>query len=314
MSTSIIPAGQMVFGMQLPVQSQSKLYAEDWEETAGVDELAALAVAADRAGLFYVAVCDHVAIPRAYAERMGTTWYDTMTTLGFLAGITERVRLLTHVSVPAYRHPLMTAKAIATLDELSKGRAILGVGAGHLAAEFEMLKVDFERRGALLDEAIDVIEAALLDEFPAVDGPTWPVRDLGQRPRPVQQPRPPIWVGGSARPSLRRAAEKGDGWLPQGTPRAEMPAQIAYLLEHRAKVRAGEPIDIGTISEFLYVGEPGWDVGDHCMAGPPDKLASALAEFKAMGVNHCQVRFRSRSVSELVDQIDAFAADVAPLV
>lgn len=312
--TSIIPDGQMVYGMQLPVQSQSKLYAEDWEESAGVDELAALARAADRAGLFYVAVCDHVAIPRGIADRMGTTWYDTMTTLGFLAGITESVRLMTHVTVPAYRHPLMTSKAIATLDELSKGRAILGVGAGHLTPEFDLLKVDFHRRGSLLDEAIDVIDAALREEFPEVDGPTWPARDFGQRPRPRQQPRPPIWIGGSARPSLRRAAEKGDGWLPQGTPRAEMPEQIAYLRDHRAAVRPDDAIDIGTISEFLYVGTPSWDVGEHCIAGPPERLAEGLREFKAMGVNHCQVRFRSRSVDELVDQITAFGAEVAPLV
>src|SRR5207245_514633 len=79
--------------------------------------------------------------------------------------------------------------------------------------------------------------AALTDEFPDHDGPTWTVHDLGLRPRPVQRPRPPIWVGGSTRAALRRAAERGDGWLPQGTSRAELPAQIAYLRAHRARVR-----------------------------------------------------------------------------
>lgn len=307
---AIVPEGELVYGLQLPIQSQSTLYAEPWEASAPTDELVAIARAADEAGFFYVAVCDHVAIPRAPAERMSTTWYDTFTTLGFLAGVTERVRLLSHVYVPAYRHPLVASKAVMTLDSLSEGRAIFGVGAGHLAGEFEALGVDFSQRGRLLDEAIDTVRAALTDEF--VDG--GPAGEVGQRPRPVQQPRPPIWVGGSAKPSLRRAAERGDGWLPQGTPRADMPASIDYLLEHRRRTVGDEPIDIGVVTEVLYVGEPGWDVGTRTIAGPPEKLADSLREFGAMGVDHLQVRFRSRDVGELVDQMHAFGAEVAPLL
>jgi probable F420-dependent oxidoreductase len=311
---SIVPPGELVYGMQLQVQSQSTMYAEPWEADAGVAELAAMARAADDAGFFYIAVCDHVAIPRPLAKAMGTTWYDTMTTLGFLAGITSRTRLLSHVAVLPYRHPLMTAKAFATLDTLSNGRAIVGVGAGHAADEFATLGIDFAARGALLDEAIDVVKAALLDEFPEAQGPTWPVRDVGVAPRPVQQPRPPVWVGGSAPPSLRRAAEKGDGWLPQGTPRSKMPEQIAFIRAHREKVLGPEPIDLGCITEFLYVGDPAWDVGEHTLRGSPDAIAERLREFGAMGVDHLQVRFRSRDVGEAVDQITAFGAEVAPLL
>lgn len=305
----------LAYGMQLPVQSQSKLYAEDWEEKAGVDELATIAKACDQAGFMYVAVCDHVAIPRAYAPRMGTIWYDTWTTLGFLAGVTSNVRLMSHVAVLPLKHPMQTAKAVATLDALSHGRALLGVGAGHLADEFAMLGVDFERRGPLLDEAIDVVKAALSDEFPAASGPAFPVQDMGLAPRPVQTPRPPVWVGGSARPSLRRAAERGDGWLPQGTPRAQMPEQIAFIREHRDKAgRGDEPIELGTIAEFMYVGQPSWDVGGHCLTGSAEQLAESLREFADMGCSHAQVRFRSRSCDELIDQIGAFGAEVGPLL
>src|SRR5882724_1965929 len=119
----IVPPGQVVYGMQLPIQSQSTLYAEPWEGAAGAAELAEVTKAADRLGFFYVGVCDHVAIPHSHAGAMSTIWYDTMTTLGFLAGITENVRLLSHVAIPAYRHPLVSAKAVATLDALSGGRA-----------------------------------------------------------------------------------------------------------------------------------------------------------------------------------------------
>ena len=161
-----IPADTLVYGMQLPIQSQSTIYAEPWEASAGAAELAAVARAADRNGFWYLAVCDHVAIPRPLDEKMGTSWWDTIATLGWLAGITEHVRLMSHVYVLPYRHPLMAAKAFLTLDELSGGRAVLGVGAGHVQAEFELLGVDFEHRGSALDDAIDVVRAAFTDEYP----------------------------------------------------------------------------------------------------------------------------------------------------
>jgi probable F420-dependent oxidoreductase len=222
--------------------------------------------------------------------------------------------LLSHVAVLPYRHPLMTAKAVATLDTLSDGRAILGVGAGHAADEFAALGLDFSARGAVLDEAIDAVKAALVDEFPEHVGDTWSFKEMGVAPRPVQQPRPPVWVGGSAPPSLRRAAEKGDGWLPQGTPRAQMPDQIATIRAIREKAGIPNPIEIGVVTEILYVGEPSWDVGERTVSGPAEQVAERLREFGAMGVSHLQVRFRSRDVSESADQITRFGAEVAPLL
>ena len=124
---AIIPEGRLVYGMQLPIQSQSTRYVQPWETDAGIDELVAVARACDRAGFFYVGVCDHVAIPRPHDESMSTTWWDTTTTLGYLAAVTEHTHLLSHVYVLPYRHPLVAAKAWATLDAASKGRAILGV-------------------------------------------------------------------------------------------------------------------------------------------------------------------------------------------
>jgi probable F420-dependent oxidoreductase len=311
---SVVPEGQIVYGMQLPIQAQSEMFVADWERTAGPDELAAIAQKADDTGFFYVGVCDHVAIPKERAPAMGTTWYDTVATLGMIAGLTNRVRLLSHVWVAAYRHPLLSAKSFATLDHLSKGRAIIGVGAGHVVDEFANLGVTFRRRGQLLDEAIDAIDIALREEFPTFTGPTWSFADVGVGPRPVQRPRPPIWVGGSTPAAIKRAAIRGDGWLPQGTPRRDMPAQIADLRRHREAAGIAEPIDIGTISETCYVGLPGWDVGGGVIAGPPERLAESLNEFAAMGVNQVQVRFKVRSCDELLDQMEAFGSGVAPLL
>jgi probable F420-dependent oxidoreductase len=313
-AVSICPPGKLAYGLQLPIVAQSTVFVQPWERDAGTAELVRVAEACDRAGFFYVAVCDHVAVPRAQAAAMSTVWYDAVATLGFLAGVTKKVRLLSYVYVPAYRHPLATAKAFLTLDALSGGRAILGVGAGHLQGEFETLGVPFEGRGRRLDEAIDAVTKAFLDEWPEHAGRVWSVRDMGLRPRPVQRPRPPIWVGGNTPAALRRAAARGDGWLPQGTFRDQLPGQIATIREHRKKVRGDEPIEIGANSPWLYVGRPAFDVGPNACTGSPETIAASLLELKAMGVSHCGVRFRTRSCDELVEQVQAFGAEVAPLL
>lgn len=302
------------YGMQLPVQSQSTLYAEPWEADAGPKDLAEIARAADRAGFAYVATCDHVAIPRRLAPAMGTVWYDPVATLAYLAGVTERVRLLSHVAVVGLRHPLLTAKQYATLDNLSGGRLILGVGAGHVREEFEALGVDFDRRGAVLDECVDALRAALgPDEFPSHHGKSYDFEGLGQRPRPAQD-RVPVWVGGSSPAAVRRAAVRGDGWLPQGDPRDRLPAQIARLRRLREEAGVTAPLAVGAITEPLYVGDPDWDVGRRTLTGRPEALAESLQAYGAMGVDQIQVRFRSRSRDELTDQMGEFGAEVGPLL
>ncbi|KOV56101.1 F420-dependent oxidoreductase [Streptomyces sp. AS58] len=296
----------------MPVQSQSTLYAEAWEADAGPEDLVAVARAADRAGFDYVACCDHVAVPRRLATAMSTVWYDPVATLAHLAAVTERVRLLSHVAVVGLRHPLVTAKQYATLDHLSGGRLVLGVGAGHVAEEFEALGVDFRRRGPVLDEVIDALRAALgPEEFPVHHGKLYDFEGLGQLPRPAQR-HVPVWVGGSSPAAVRRAALKGDGWLPQGDPRERMPGQIARLTRLRAEAGIDAPLTVGALTEPLYVGRPGRPVGRRTLTGSPDELAESLREYRAMGVHQIQVRFRSRDRGELVDQIAAFGAEVAP--
>jgi probable F420-dependent oxidoreductase len=293
------------FTMQLPVQAQSTLIAQPWEPAAGPAELAAVARACDANGFYSVSVCDHVAIPRERAPTMTTTWYDTVATLGWLAGLTEGVRLLSHVYVVAYRHPLQTAKAFATLDALSGGRAILGVGAGHVDGEFAALGVPFAQRGRITDDAVVAIRAALADE--------WGGGDVGQRPRPQQLGGPPIWVGGSSGAALRRAARLGDGWLPQGPPEGGMATAIATLRRLREEAgREGRFAIGGGVN--LYVGQPPFDVPRWTVTGDPDRIAEAVRDLVGLGVNHVAIRIASRSCEEHIDQIAAFGHDVAPLV
>jgi probable F420-dependent oxidoreductase len=299
--TSIIPDGDVVWGIQLPIQSQSTIFVQPWEHDAGPAELGEVAEAADAAGAFYVAVCDHVAIPKPHDETMSGVWYDTVATLSWLAARTSRTHLLSHVAVLPYRHPLVTAKAWTTLDLLSGGRAILGVGAGHVEAEFDLLGVDFAGRGRDLDDKIGRVRRAFTDEV--VDGAV-------VLPRPARPGGPPIWVGGSSPAAIRRAVRLGDGWLPQGPPAAGMKATIEQI---RAE-RDGRPIDIGGFCEPVHVGEPTWDVGPHTATGSPEQVAERLGRYARSGISHLQVRFPSRSAGELAEQLTLFGTEVWPRV
>jgi probable F420-dependent oxidoreductase len=311
-----VPEGRVVYGMQLPVQSQSTLYVAEWETVAGPAELAQVARAADEADFFYIGVCDHTAIPRRLADAMGTVWYDTTATLGWLAALTTRTHLLSHVLILAQRHPLRAAKELSTLDVLSGGRLIVGVGAGHVPEEYELFTGDFEARGRHTDEAVAALARCFTDEFPELPGPRFPARDMGLAPRPVRRPRPPIWIGGSSPAAIRRTAAYGDGWLPQGTRRRDLPGQIARLRELRAEYRPGAPIDIGTIVEPIYLssGGSGWEVPSWVLSGPAEQIAASLRELVAMGVNHLQVRFMARSADEFCEQTLRFGAEVGPLL
>jgi alkanesulfonate monooxygenase SsuD/methylene tetrahydromethanopterin reductase-like flavin-dependent oxidoreductase (luciferase family) len=298
-----IPEGTRVYGIQLPIQSKSRTFVADWELSAGPADLAQVARAADEHGFFYVAVCDHIAIPESLASTMGTYWQDCISTLSWLAALTERTHLLSHAYVLPYRHPLIAAKEFETLDYLSGGRAIVGIGAGHVEAEFAALGVDHARRGRLVEEKLPPLIEALEHEF--VDG-------VGAQPRPVQSPRPPVWVAGSSPAAIRRAATFGDGWLPQGPSNAEMVAQLQAQREEHG--RADRPMMIGDITPFLYVGNPGWDVGEGVLSGAPGDVAEQILADTADGVNQLQVRFKARSGDEICDQIEAFATEVAPIL
>jgi probable F420-dependent oxidoreductase len=305
--------------MQLPIQSQSTMYVSEWETKASVNDLARIAIAADEAGSFYIGVCDHTAIPDRLVDAMGAVWYDTVATLGWLAGITKSTRLLSHVFILSQRHPLRAAKELSTLDLLSGGRLIAGIGAGHVSEEFDQLSgpEGFDRRGPDTDEAIAALAKCFTAETPTHDGSRWSFSGMHVAPRPLQSPRPPLWVGGSSAPALRRTAAYGDGWLPQGTRRKDLAAQIIQLKELRAELRGGAPLDIGTIAEPIYLTErsdqgAGWDLPGYVVVGGPEQIIESMNELAAMGVNHLQISFRVRSPEEFIEQTQRFGELVAP--
>ena len=215
------------FGLSLPVVQQVPAKTTDWERRAGGAEILAIARAAERLRYRYVTCSDHVLVAASYAPSMGATWYEPAATLGFVAGATQTIELLTHVVVLPYRHPLVTAKTYATLDRLSGGRVILGVGSGHAKPEFRTLGAPYERRGRYTDEAIAAVRAAWQNEVASYDGELVKFRDVVVAPRPVRPGGPPVWVGGNSSAALARAARLGDGWIPWQLSPAEFAEAVA---------------------------------------------------------------------------------------
>src|SRR5438105_1402492 len=303
-TVSIVPDGVLGYGMQLPVQALSVRVSMPWEQEGTVDDMVRVARACDAAGFLYVAVCHHVAIPREPAEMMSTQWFDPVATLAYIAANTTRTRLMSNVFVAAYQHPLVAAKAFATLDRLSNGRTIVGIGAGHVEGEFDALGLPFKGRGETTDHALATIKDALTNE--------WTGDGVGQRPRPVQQPHPPIWIGGSGKPALRRVAHLGDGWIPQATPLDRLGHAIAWILRERDRVRPGAVPEVG-YHLIAYVGDASWDLPKGVLSGPAARIIDfANTRLGALGVSHLQVRLMARSCDELCDQIAAFGAEVGP--
>jgi probable F420-dependent oxidoreductase len=177
---------------------------------------AKVARAAEAAGFESVWTGEHVVLPDPQAPPSPAPpehpMLDPAVALAFLAGQTERLRLATGIIILPQRNPVVLAKELASVDVLSGGRLIAGVAAGYLKPEFDAIGVPFETRGARTDEFIDVLRALWTQEKPAFEGPSVQFRGVDAQPRPVQKPHPPIVVGGTSPPALRRAVTRGNGW------------------------------------------------------------------------------------------------------
>jgi probable F420-dependent oxidoreductase len=182
-----------------------------WEQDASIEELVQIAEAADRLGYHHLTCSEHIALPAAAQER--NRYWDPLATLSYLAARTQRIRLATNVLVLAYHHPLEIAKRYGTLDKVSNGRLILGVGVGRLKEEFDLLGAPFDDRGPRGDDALRALRASLSVPEPAYHGEFYSFGGMVVDPCAVQE-HVPIWVGGRTLRSLRRAATLADGWAP----------------------------------------------------------------------------------------------------
>lgn len=312
--TAETPAG-LAFGMQLPVQTLTRTLCDPWEDDATVADLVTIAQRIEAAGLDFVGVCDHIALPDADNTRhMTTTWYDTVTTLSYLAAHTSRIHLASTVYVVPYRHPLVAAKAWSTLDHLCGGRAILGAGIGHVEAEFGALGVDYHQRGKLMDEALAAIGGAFDASHVAHSGNTWSWDEVGMAPAPPGGELR-IWVAGGGEAAFRRVGQHGHGFLPFINAHDTYPHIVETVNRWAAESgRDDIHFDIGIMSPWSFIGDAPDDIGPHQLSGPPEAIAAELRKERDLGANTFHLKFRGRTLGEYLDQIDTFGAEVMPLV
>ena len=264
-----------------------------WEGTGSVEDVAFVALAAERCGVDWIACSEHIAIPESASGIRGGRYWDPFSTLGFLAGKTERIDLLTHMTVLPYHHPLELVKRLGTLDLISHGRVIAGVGVGSLEPEFELLGHAFEGRGDRADDAIRAVRASWGVRVPEYDGTHY--KFSGFIVEPSGLPRKlKVWVGGRTRRSLRRAVELGDAWMPFRYKLDELRTVMAdprtkELLESRD----------GDL-DMIFAPEPPVDP-----TGDPDGTSATFHAYSEVGATGLSLRFRHDSRTHYVEQMEA---------
>ena len=287
-------------------------------------------------GFGYLAVADHVVVPRsidsAYPYSDSGTMpgadtgecYEQLSMLGYLAGITQRARLVASVMVVPHRPAVLAAKTLATLDQLSQGRIIAGVGAGWMREEFEALGApDFDARGQVTDEYLEVFKTLWTEESPSFDGRYTRFSNLTFLPKPVQRPHPPIWVGGESLPALRRTVRYADVWYPIGAnPRYPLNT-LERLARRMEKLRAmaeeadRDPAEIAVVywSNWYQEGKRiVLENGErHLFTGHPDEVAGDIRALRDLGVRDLLFHFTRDSLQSSLDSMQFFVDEVVPL-
>ncbi|WP_153407722.1 TIGR03619 family F420-dependent LLM class oxidoreductase [Nocardia macrotermitis] len=281
-------------GISTPVVLDIPGRSAAWEGTAGIEEIARIAEAGDRLGFDHLTCSEHVALAEHSTSTMlkggrGTRYWDPLATLSYVAARTRRIRLCTSVIVLGYHHPLALAKRYGTLDRISGGRVVLGVGVGTAREEFELLGASFTDRGRRADESIAALRAAFGRRTPEFEGEYFSFGDLVVDPHGVQE-QLPIWVGGVSDAALRRATRLGDGWIPAAVSASGLRERLAECQPAAAHF----DVVVGTAQELDPI-------------AVPERAEEVIGELGAAGATIVQPRLRHGSLTEYLEQLDALS-------
>lgn len=295
----------MKFGIALP----------NFGKYAEKDIVIKITTTAEKLGFDSLFVSDHIVIPKSH-KGFGDMFYEPLTTLAFLAAKTTKILLGTSVIILPYRNPLALAKTISTLDVLSNGRVILGVGAGWLKDEFAALGVSHEERGVLTDEYLQIIKTLWTEENPEFNGKYFQFRDIAFLPKPVQKPHPPVWIGGNSDKALERAAAYGDGWHPVGFTPQEIKLKAGYLnelLEKNGRDRADFTI---SLRKSLQIITPKDKLEIHDSREPLrsniEGIVRGIESYKKAGVSHLIFHILSGTFEGVIETMEIFSREIKP--
>ena len=292
-----------------------------------------VAQAAEKAGFDFLSANDHIIVPAklgsAYPYTQGGVWsasehghcFDQLATLAFVAGCTETLRLLTSVMVVPHRPVIQTAKMLATIDVLSNGRLILGVGAGWMEEEFKLLGAPFEDRGRATDEYIEAFKELWTKERPSYKGQHVDFDNLIFAPKPIQKPHPPIWVGGESPAAMRRTVKLGDAWYPGNNNQLkplDTPARLAAGIAELHKLAEKSKRDPKTLGVTLIAQAPyGWTAetvqdgsARRMFTGNSSEMAADAVALAGIGVTDVALRLGGATLAEAIERTERFGAEV----
>jgi probable F420-dependent oxidoreductase len=219
----------MKFALATPALNNYPAAMAPWEPRAGGPEVLRYARKADSLSWDWLTIPEHIVMPTDMKEVMGSRFAEGIAASAVLMGATERIHMLTYILALPYRHPLVLAKQIGTMEFLAGGRFTLGTAVGHLEREFETLGIPFEQRGPMTDEYLKALKEVWTSEHPKFHGDFVKFDNILVEPKPVQKPHPPIFIGGNSPAAMRRAAVHGDGWIPWLVTAEDLPGCIAYM-------------------------------------------------------------------------------------
>jgi probable F420-dependent oxidoreductase len=296
------------------------------------EAMARVAREGETIGFDYLTLTDHVALPdmRApgypYSESGefygGAPGYrlEQLVATSWIAAKTDRIRLVLAVMVVPHRPAVLAAKMLASIDVLSGGRLVVGIGAGWLKAEFDaVVTPPFAERGAVTDEYLDAFRTLWTQERPRIDGRYVRMDGLVFDPKPVQKPHPPIWVGGESGPSMRRAARIGDAWYPIGSNNAHLLDTLPRLEAGIARLRrlvteAGrDPARIGVVYRVKRHAQPMPPASDGNRRVFSGSIADVLADvraLKALGVMGLDFDFEMDDADQAIREMRKFREEV----
>ena len=258
-------------------------------------------------------VSDHVVFPRQksgeypggrFPHAPDTAYLEPVAVLAAAAMATERARLGSSVFILGHRHPVVMAKMLTTIDALSTGRLIVGVGVGWWEEELTILGVPYKQRGRHADEILKIFKTLWTSDHPTFEGEFFRFDDLGFQPKPVQKPYPPIWVGGNSAGAFRRVVEYGNGWHATFLSPEQLQAGLTQL--RAAADKAKRSMD--TIEISMRVGAKG------PIRESRQQLLDLLGAYKRAGLTHVVLDFRRDSLTEMLEALDAVATDIRPAV
>ncbi len=302
------------------------------------EHIATLAQHGEKLGYRILAIPDHIVVPKGidspypyspdgkltFPTLLAGECLEPLALMAYLAGVTTEMRLLTSVMVVPYRQPVLTAKLLSTIDLLSGGRAVVGVGAGWMAEEFPPVDAPpFEARGRATDEYLRIYKELWTADAPKYEGEFTSFDNILFHPKPVQKPHPPIWVGGESKPAKRRTVRYGDAWFPIGcNPRFPMDTIGRFAaglddLRAMAEAEGRDPASIDIAFWAVWYGaseEPIiTDTGERMLlTGSADHIASDIRAMRDLGVRHLAIQVLRETLEETLDVITGFAEEVRP--